>query len=57
MNHVVSCNSIRKKIMNRQVLEVIAACHGVSVEEAAKVIYHNTLELYFPWELELTVCS
>lgn len=43
--------------MNRQVLEVIAACHGVSVEEAAKAIYHNTLELYFPWELELTVCS
>ncbi|KAK8798417.1 hypothetical protein WA588_003498 [Blastocystis sp. NMH] len=37
------------------VLEVIAAVHGVSVEEAAKIIYRNTLELYFPWELCL-VC-
>lgn len=32
-------------------LEVIAACHQVSVEEAASVIYNSTLKLYFPWEL------
>ncbi|KAK8831168.1 hypothetical protein WA577_003339 [Blastocystis sp. JDR] len=34
-----------------EVLEVIAACHQVSVEEAASVIYNSTLKLYFPWEL------
>lgn len=38
-------------LRNRQVLEVIAACHGVGVEEAGKTIYNNTLQLYFPWEL------
>lgn len=30
---------------------MIAACHQVSVEEAARVIYNSTLKLYFPWEL------
>lgn len=35
----------------RQVLEVVAGVHGVPVEEAASVIYKNTQELYFPWEL------
>ena len=38
-------------------LEKLYADKLVSAEEAAKTIYHNTLELYFPWELELTVCS
>jgi TatD DNase family protein len=38
-------------LINRQVLEVIATCHNVTVKEAADIIYHNTLELYFPWEL------
>lgn len=32
-------------------LEVVAGVHGVSVEEAASIIYKNTQELYFPWEL------
>ena len=39
----------------RNVLEVIAAVHEVSVEKAAEIIYRNTLSLYFPWEL-LIVC-
>lgn len=38
-------------VRGREVLEVIAACHQVSVEEAASVIYNSTLKLYFPWEL------
>lgn len=52
MNLVVSCMMKCCELHCRQVLEVIAACHNVTVEEAAKIIYHNTLELYFPWELE-----
>ena len=36
---------------NREVLEVVAACHGVDIEEAGEVIYNNTLQLYFPWDL------
>lgn len=43
--------ALRIALRNRQVLEVIAACHGVGVEEAGKTIYNNTLQLYFPWEL------
>lgn len=47
---------LASEITCRNVLEVIAAVHEVSVEKAADIIYHNTLELYFPWELFL-VCS
>ena len=51
MNHAVFCRPYEELVITRSVLEVIAAVHKVSVEKAAEIIYHNTLELYFPWEL------
>ena len=56
MNLVVFCMfSQHCVVILRNVLEVIAAVHEVSVEKAAEIIYRNTLSLYFPWEL-FVVC-
>lgn len=38
-------------INSRQNLEVVAAVHEVTVDQAADIIYNNVLSLYFPWEL------
>ena len=56
MSRVVFCRPYKGLIITRSVLEVIAAVQKVSVEKAAEIIYHNTLQLYFPWELYLVCC-
>ncbi|CAN1277713.1 Deoxyribonuclease TATDN1 [Linum perenne] len=36
----------------RQVLEVIAGCKGVDLEEMSRTIYHNTCRIFFPQDLD-----
>ena len=55
-NEPCFCRPYEELVITRSVLEVIAAVHKVSVEKAAEIIYHNTLELYFPWELCFVCC-
>ncbi|CAN1277719.1 Deoxyribonuclease TATDN1 [Linum perenne] len=43
---------IMKSNKCRQVLEVIAGCKGVDLEEMSRTIYHNTCRIFFPQDLD-----
>ncbi|CAN1277714.1 Deoxyribonuclease TATDN1 [Linum perenne] len=40
------------KKKEKQVLEVIAGCKGVDLEEMSRTIYHNTCRIFFPQDLD-----